>query len=102
VGRGISLITDAGLTAASGSGVASRSFTATRRSSKPSAGGERVNVLLSLEIQQESKQPVGPKRPLPLGALRQLPHFASRSYATAGVQTSFSRAEGQCLIQSKM
>jgi len=34
------------------SGVASRSFTATRRSSKTSAGDERVNVLVSLEIQQ--------------------------------------------------
>jgi len=75
------VITDAGRTAASVSGVASRSFTATRRSSKTSAGGERVNVL-SLEIQQESKQPIGPKRPLALGALRQLPHFASRCYAT--------------------
>jgi len=37
--------------AAGVSGVASRSFTTTRRSSKTSAGGERANVLLSVEIQ---------------------------------------------------
>jgi len=33
----------------------------------------------------QSKQSVDQKRPLPLGALRQLPHFASRSYATVSV-----------------
>jgi len=44
-------ITDTGLTAAGVSGVASRSFTATRRSSTTSAGDERVNVLSS-EIQK--------------------------------------------------
>jgi len=48
------VITDAGLTAAGVSGVASRSSTATwhRRSSKTPAGGERANVILSLEVQQ--------------------------------------------------
>jgi len=44
------------------------------------------NFFLSLEIRLnsvvQSKQSVDQKRPLPLGALRQLPHFASRSYAT--------------------
>ena len=34
------------------SGLGSRSFTATRHSSRTSSGGERVNVLLSAEIQQ--------------------------------------------------
>jgi len=33
----------------------------------------------------QSKQSVDQKRPLPLGALRQLPHFASRSYATGSL-----------------
>jgi len=43
-------------------------------------------IYFSLEIRLnsvvQSKQSVDQKRPLPLGALRQLPHFASRSYAT--------------------
>ena len=48
------------------------------------------NFFLSLEIRLnsvvQSKQSVDPQHPLPLGALRQLTHFASPSYATATVQ----------------
>ena len=53
------------------------------------------NFFLSLEIRLnsvvQSKQSVDQTRPLPLGALRQLPHFASRSYAT-GLLRRFANA----------
>jgi len=62
---GVSVITDAGLITAAGvSGVASRSFTTTRRSSKPLASGERANVLLSVEMQYSKAKSRRPKASL--------------------------------------
>jgi len=50
------------------SGVGSRSFTTTRCISKTSVGGERVNVLLSLEFSSEANNPSAQSAPCRLAS----------------------------------